>query len=213
MEQLNTMQKETETSNLLFVNHFRQLRYNPKIIMKLILSIVISILMVIVSTFATDFSKIYKETGISSSQPEQMERIGKIISMIGGSISAIVMMGVIFTVFLLISKIMNTSTSVKSIFSATLSYILITSIVGLIVNLIQLCFGLSINDYSLSSLNIFDKGNPWLGAIDLQTIFSVYVFGIMLYATNNFSKKATLIWSIVYLIIMICFSFIETSFS
>ena len=147
MEQLNTMQKETETSNLLFVNHFRQLRYNPKIIMKLILSIVISILMVIVSTFATDFSKIYKETGISSSQPEQMERIGKIISMIGGSISAIVMMGVIFTVFLLISKIMNTSTSVKSIFSATLSYILITSIVGLIVNLIQLCFGLSINDY------------------------------------------------------------------
>ncbi|EHR82081.1 MAG: YIP1 family protein [Staphylococcus warneri] len=213
MEQLNTMQKETETSNLLFVNHFRQLRYNPKIIMKLILSIVISILMVIVSTFATDFSKIYKETGISSSQPEQMERIGKIISMIGGSISAIVMMGVIFTVFLLISKIMNTSTSVKSIFSATLSYILITSIVGLIVNLIQLCFGLSINDYSLTSLNIFDKGNPWLGAIDLQTIFSVYVFGIMLYATNNFSKKATLIWSIVYLIIMICFSFIETSFS
>ncbi|MCE5000708.1 hypothetical protein EX303_11395 [Staphylococcus epidermidis] len=207
------MQKETETSNLLFVNHFRQLRYNPKIIMKLILSIVISILMVIVSTFATDFSKIYKETGISSSQPEQMERIGKIISMIGGSISAIVMMGVIFTVFLLISKIMNTSTSVKSIFSATLSYILITSIVGLIVNLIQLCFGLSINDYSLTSLNIFDKGNPWLGAIDLQTIFSVYVFGIMLYATNNFSKKATLIWSIVYLIIMICFSFIETSFS
>lgn len=213
MEQLNTMQKETETSNLLFVNHFRQLRYNPKIIMKLILSIVISILMVIVSTFATDFSKIYKETGISSSQPEQMERIGKIISMIGGSISAIVMMGVIFTVFLLISKIMNTSTSVKSIFSATLSYILITSIVGLIVNLIQLCFRLSINDYSLTSLNIFDKGNPWLGAIDLQTIFSVYVFGIMLYATNNFSKKATLIWSIVYLIIMICFSFIETSFS
>ena len=213
MEQLNTMQKETETSNLLFVNHFRQLRYNPKIIMKLILSIVISILMVIVSTFATDFSKIYKETGISSSQPEQMERIGKIISMIGGSISAIVMMGVIFTVFLLISKVMNTSTSVKSIFSATLSYILITSIVGLIVNLIQLCFGLSINDYSLTSLNIFDKGNPWLGAIDLQTIFSVYVFGIMLYATNNFSKKATLIWSIVYLIIMICFSFIETSFS
>ena len=213
MEQLNTMQKETETSNLLFVNHFRQLRYNPKIIMKLILSIVISILMVIVSTFATDFSKIYKETGISSSQPEQMERIGKIISMIGGSISAIVMMGVIFTVFLLISKIMNTSTSVKSIFSATLSYILITSIVGLIVNLIQLCFGLSINDYSLTSLNIFDKGNPWLGAIDFQTIFSVYVFGIMLYATNNFSKKATLIWSIVYLIIMICFSFIETSFS
>ena len=213
MEQLNTMQKETETSNLLFVNHFRQLRYNPKIIMILILSIVISILMVIVSTFATDFSKIYKETGISSSQPEQMERIGKIISMIGGSISAIVMMGVIFTVFLLISKIMNTSTSVKSIFSATLSYILITSIVGLIVNLIQLCFGLSINDYSLTSLNIFDKGNPWLGAIDLQTIFSVYVFGIMLYATNNFSKKATLIWSIVYLIIMICFSFIETSFS
>ena len=213
MEQLNTMQKETETSNLLFVNHFRQLRYNPKIIMKLILSIVISILMVIVSTFATDFSKIYKETGISSSQPEQMERIGKIISMIGGSISAIVMMGVIFTVFLLISKIMNTSTSVKSIFSATLSYILITSIVGLIVNLIQLCFGLSINDYSLTSLNIFDKGNPLLCAIYLQTIFSVYVFVIMLYATNNFSKKATLIWSIVYLIIMICFSFIETSFS
>ncbi|MHA4769777.1 YIP1 family protein [Staphylococcus capitis] len=213
MEQLNTIQKETETSNLLFGNHFRQLRYNPKIIVKLILSIVISMLMVIVSTFATDFSKIYKETGISSSQPEQMERIGKIISMIGGSISAIVMMGVIFTVFLLISKIMNTSTSVKSIFSATLSYILITSIVGLIVNLIQLCFGLSINDYSLTSLNIFDKGNPWLGAIDLQTIFSVYVFGIMLYATNNFSKKATLIWSIVYLIIMICFSFIETSFS
>lgn len=74
---------------------------------------------------------------------------------------------------------MKSDASAKSIFSATLSYTIITSTIALIVVLIQWIAGLSVTDYSITSLNIFDKGNPILRVFDLQTLISAYVLGIL----------------------------------
>jgi len=89
---------------------------------------------------------------------------------------------------------------------------LITGIVGLIVALIQWIAGLSPTDYNIASLNVFDKGNQMLGAFNLQTLISAYVFGIMLFATNRLSKKASIIWAIAYIIVSIGFALIGASF-
>lgn len=201
-----------EESNLLFGQHFASLRTKPKWVLKLILSIVIAILTVVVSTFTVDYSKISQGTDMSGAQSKQLESMTKIIGLIGGSIGSIIMIGVMFLIFLVVAKIMKSDASAKSIFSATLSFTLITSIVAFVVILIQWIAGLSTNDYNLTSLNIFDKGNPWLGVFNLQTVLGAYVFGIMLYATNHFSKKASWIWAIAYLIISIGFGLIGASF-
>ncbi|MBN6837012.1 YIP1 family protein [Staphylococcus epidermidis] len=200
-----------EKSNLLFAKHFASLRTNPKWGLKLILAIVVAVLTAVISTFTVDYSKISQGTDMSSAQSKQIETMTKIMGLIGGSIGAIIMIGVIFLIFLVIAKIMKSDASGKSIFSATLSYKLITGIVALVVILIQWISGLSANDYNLTSLNIFDKGNPWLGVLDLKIVLGTYVFGIMLYATNRFSKKSSWIWTIAYLVISIGFGLIGAS--
>jgi hypothetical protein len=200
-----------EESNLLFAKHFASLRTKPKWGLKLVLAIVVAVLTAVISTFTMDYSKISQGTDMSGAQSQQLESMTKIIGLIGGSIGAVIMIGVMFLIFLVIAKIMKSDASAKSIFSATLSYTLITTIVALVVILIQWIAGLSINDYSLTSLNIFDKGNPWLGVFDLQTVLGAYVFGIMLYATNHFSKKASWIWAIAYLVISVGFGLIGAS--
>lgn len=200
-----------EESNLLFAKHFASLRNKPKWGLKLILAIVVAVLTAVISTFTMDYSKISQGTDMSGAQSQQLESMTKIIGLIGGSIGAVIMIGVMFLIFLVIAKIMKSDVSAKSIFSATLSYTLITTIVALVVILIQWIAGLSINDYSLTSLNIFDKGNPWLGVFDLQIVLGAYVFGIMLYATNHFSKKAAWIWAIAYLVISVGFGLIGAS--
>lgn len=200
-----------EKSNLLFEKHFASLRTNPKWGLKLILAIVVAVLTAVISTFTVDYSKISQGTDMSSAQSKQIETMTKIMGLIGGSIGAIIMIGVIFLIFLVIAKIMKSDASGKSIFSATLSYKLITGIVALVVILIQWISGLSANDYNLTSLNIFDKGNPWLGVLDLKIVLGTYVFGIMLYATNRFSKKSSWIWTIAYLVISIGFGLIGAS--
>jgi hypothetical protein len=200
-----------EESNLLFAKHFASLRTKPKWGLKLVLAIVVAILTAVISTFTVDYSKISQGTDMSGAQSQQLESMTKIIGLIGGSIGAVIMIGVMFLIFLVIAKIMKSDASAKSIFSATLSFTLITSTVALVVILIQWIAGLSANDYNLTSLNIFDKGNPWLGVFNLQTVLGAYVFGIMLYATNHFSKKAAWIWAIAYLVISVGFGLIGAS--
>ena len=84
--------------------------------------------------------------------------------------------------------------------------------IGFAVALIQWIAGLSPTDYNIASLNVFDKGNQMLGAFNLQTLISAYVFGIMLFATNRLSKKASIIWAIAYIIVSIGFALIGASF-
>lgn len=201
-----------ETSKLPLAQHFSNLRANPKWGLKLLIAIVVVVLSTIVSSSLIDYDTLFKDTGLSGQQLEQTKAIGQITGIISGIVGGIIGIGITFVIFLLISKIMKSDASAKSIFSATLSYTVITSVIGLIVIVIQWIAGLSPTDYVITSLNIFDKGNSFLGAFNLQTLIGAYVFGIMLLATNRFSKKSALIWSIAYLVILIGFALIGASF-
>src|SRR5699024_2077914 len=107
---------------------------------------------------------------------------------------------------------MKYDATAKPIFSATLSFTIITGIVGLIVALIQWIADLSPTDYNIAILIVFDNGKQMLCSFNLQTLISAYVFGIMLFATNRLSKKASIIWAIAYIIVSIGFALIGASF-
>lgn len=201
-----------ETSKLPLAQHFSNLRTNPKWTLKLLIAIVVVILSTIITSSLIDYDTLFKDTGLSGQELEQTKAIGQITGIIGGIVGGIIGIGITFVIFLLISKIMKSDASAKSIFSATLSYTVITSVIGLIVILIQWIASLSPTDYVITSLNIFDKGNSFLSAFNLQTLIGAYVFGVMLLATNRFSKKSAIIWSIVYLIILVGFALIGASF-
>lgn len=200
------------TAKLPLSSHFSELRKNPKWVLKFILSIVIMTLSAFIGANTIDYNELYKDTGMTGEQLEQAKMFGQIGGAIAGVLNGIVSIGITFVILLLISRIMKSDVSGKSIFSATLSYILITGTITLIAIIIQWITGLSTTDYSITSLNIFDKGNKMLGAFNLQTFIGAYVFGIILFATSQFSKKATIIWTIVYLILYIVFSMVSASF-
>ncbi|MGW7929927.1 YIP1 family protein [Staphylococcus xylosus] len=201
-----------ENSHFPLGSHFSELRNKPKWGLKLILAIVVTTLSAIIGAFAIDYNELYKDAGMSGEQLKQAKMFGQLGGTIGGVFSAIIGIGVTFVIFLLISKIMKSDASGKSIFSATLSYSLITGIISLIVILIQWIAGLSPTDYSITSLNIFDKGNKILGAFNLQIFVGAYVFGVMLFATNHFSKKSTIIWTVLYIVVYISFALLGASF-
>lgn len=166
-----------------------------------------------IGAMSIDYNEIYQEAGANGEAMDMdMGMIGLIVGIVGGAFSSIIGIGVTFVIFLIISKIMKSDAGAKSIFSATLSFSLITGIVGLIVVLIQWVAGLSLLDYNIASLNIFDKGNQMLGALNLQTLIDAYVFGIMLFATNRLSKKAAMIWAIAYIVVSVGFALIGASF-
>ena len=192
-----------ENSKLPLVHHFSNLRQNPKWGLKLILSIIVMTLSAVIGVLAIDYNELYKNTGITGKQLEQAKMFGQIDGVIAGLFKSIVSIFIAFIIFLLISKIMKSEANGKSIFSASLSYKLITGIIAFIVLFIQWIAGLSPVDYSITSLNIFDKGNTILSAFNLQTFIGAYVFGVMLFATNRFSKKISIIGAIAYLIILI----------
>lgn len=195
-------------SNLPLAQHFSNLRKNPKWGLKLVITILILLITSIISTISIDYRKMYRDMNLSSQQLDQMESFAKITGLIGGSLASIIGIGIAFLIFLIISKIMKSDADAKTIFSATLSYSIITSVIALIVALIQFLTGLSPMDYNITSLNIFDKENKFLEVFDLQTFIGAYIFGIMLFETNNLNEKGSLIWSIFYLIIFIGLSLI-----
>lgn len=201
-----------ESSNLPLASHFASIREKPTWGLKLVIAIVIVVLASIIGVLAMDFNQMYEGTGLNEQEIEQSKAIAQIGGTVVAAIGAILSIGITFVIFLLIAKIMKSDASAKSIFSATLSYLIITGTIGLIVLVIQWIAGLSVTDYSLTSLNIFDKGNQMLGAFDLQTFIGAYIFGILLFATCRFSKKSAIIWSIAYLVVFIGFALLGAAF-
>lgn len=73
--------------------------------------------------------------------------------------------------------------------------------------------GLSTNDYTLTSLNILDKGNRILETINLQYLIGAYIFGVMLFGTNNLTKSKSIVMATIYLVIIVDFNMIFAVFN
>ncbi|PTG77367.1 hypothetical protein BU657_10025 [Staphylococcus chromogenes] len=180
---------------------------------KIILAVIIISMTSIVSFFVSDFEKTLEGEGLTKEQLEQTAYITKIFTIIGSPFLALISIIITFFIFIVISKIMKSKVSNKSVFSATLSYILFTGIVNFIVNFIQFIMGLSTSDYTITSLNIFDKGNEILEAINLQYFIGAYIFGVMLFGTNKLTKGKTIIMAAIYLLIYIGFNMLSVLFN
>ncbi|MGD6773920.1 YIP1 family protein [Staphylococcus simulans] len=126
-----------EKSKLPFVQHFYKLCEQPKCRLKLLITIIVTILSAIFGSLAIDYNKMFENANMTDHQLDQAKLLGQVGGAVGSVFSAIIGIVITFIVILLISKIMKSDTSGKSIFSATLSYTLVTGIIGLIVIVIQ----------------------------------------------------------------------------
>ncbi|CAM2988650.1 YIP1 family protein [Staphylococcus argensis] len=194
-----------ENSKLPFADHFAKLRENPKWLVKLIALIIVSFFASWFTQIAMDQSEILKKMGLDQKDIDAQTQFswGKVI---GGAINGFIWQVLIaFLLFLIISKIMKSNVSGLSVFSAALSYSLIVKTFALIVAAIQAIAGINMAEYDISSLNIFNKGNLYLAAINLQSFLAAYVIGLYYFFTARLSKKSSIIWAIVALIVLIGF--------
>lgn len=194
-------------STLIFSNIFYKCRERPKWILNFILLIIFSLLCGWITSINTDFQSQFIKSGLSGEQLEIAENTTKIGMLIGGFFGAFIGVVIYFLIFLIISKFMKSDTKSSMVFSASVLFNLIVTIVRFIVLSIQSAFGLDLVDYNISSLNIFDKGNVFLGAIDLQKIISAYLFGIILYIVLKIKTKNAIVLTIVYLIFILAIAF------
>lgn len=199
-------------SKLLFASYFYEARNNPKWKLKLLLVILTIVSVSIISILSLDFNSMYKDLDISGDQLEMVKKIGMIGGVVGGTISSIINIAFIFIIILVVSKIMKADIKGINIFSATLSFVLLTSIIKLVVLVIQLISGISVNDYSITSLNIFDKGNEFLGAFDLQSLIAAYLFSLVFYLTSRLSGILSILLGVVYLVCVIAFAIVGANF-
>ncbi|MCU5746666.1 YIP1 family protein [Staphylococcus sp. SQ8-PEA] len=202
-----------ENSKLPLADHFASLRERPKWLVKLIALLIISFFASWFAQIATDVTEQLKKMGVDHKTIETQSQFswGKVI---GGTLSSCIFSVLIaFVLFLIISKIMKSEVSPLSIFSAALSYSLIIQSFALIVAAIQAMAGINMAEQTISSLSIFDKGNPFLSAIDLKSFIAAYLIGLYYFFTARLSKKASITWAIVALIVLIGVSLIGAGFN
>ncbi|MES3702735.1 hypothetical protein ABFV70_03935 [Staphylococcus arlettae] len=129
-------------------------------------------------------------------------------STIMGAFSAIISILFIFILSLIVTKIFKTEPRVKSLFSGSISLVLVINIVTLIVVIIQFFFRLNPEKYNILSLNIFNAGNEILGAFDFKLIIQSYLFMLLLHATGKLSLNYAAIISIVLFIFLLTLNLI-----
>ena len=171
--------------------------------MKLLILIVLAIITAFVSYFAT------KDSVLSQTNGQMNSGVYLIITIITGFFGMLFNAGIVFVIFLVISKIFKSDAKGSSIFSAALSYSIIINAFSLIIIIIQLLFGLSILEYKLDSLNIFAKDNKYLMAISLTNLLKAFLTGVVYYSTSRLSKKTSIILGIVALVLLVGFGIIS----
>lgn len=181
-----------------FYYNFYKKRASTKWGFNLLLAIMFAMLSALLSSqLLTDEKSLDSIEGIDQ---DTLLLITRIFSTITGAFSAITSILVIFVLSFIVTKIFKTEPRVKSLFSGSISLVLIVNIVTLIVVIIQFLFGLNPEKYNILSLNIFNPGNEILGAFDFKLIIQSYLFMLLLHATGKLSIKYAAIISIVLFI-------------
>ncbi|MGK9044201.1 YIP1 family protein [Mammaliicoccus vitulinus] len=200
-----------KNSNLVFAPTFNKFRENPKWLVNMILVIIVAIASTWIATLTTDVSAELKEAGLSEADVANMSTFTSVFTYIGAVIGAIIGVAFMFLLILIVSKIMKSDVKATSLFAATTFMTLITSIYGLIIVAIHAIIDLDPVKYSFTSLKIFNQSNQYLGIFDLNILLGAYLFGVVLYATSHLKGKTALIWSIVYLVLVIGIGLIQAS--
>lgn len=194
-------------SNLLHINAFEKKRQHPKLLRNLLLFIVLSIISGIITPFVTDLAAPFKEQGLPQEHIDGMMSFMPILIGIGVLFGNLFNWVIYFVIVLIIAKIAKSDVSVKSIWASTLLMLIMLSVIAIVTMLIQWMFGLQLPDINIASLNIFSPGQPQLGAINIQSILTAWLFGVILNSTCHLSKKWSAILAIIHFIVVFSFSF------
>lgn len=197
--------KNSEESqfNLPFVEHFEKIRNNPKWFLKTLALIVLGILSGYIGYKIGFNPETLKEKNLNQNQIDMLMKIMPTILLVTGAIGPIFNSVILFLIFLVISKICKADVNAMNLFSASLSYTLIISVYSLIVSLINFFMGIDPIEVRIDSLNIFDKGNSFLGTINLEIFIKAILTGIVYYSTSHLSKKASIILSIMTFVVLV----------
>ena len=198
-------------SNLLFAPTLNNYRERPKWLMNLILVIILSVASIWITSITTDLTADLKEAGLSETEIDQMSTFTTVFAYIGGILAPIIGIAFSFLIFLIISKIMKSDVKASSLFASATLVKLITTIFNLIVIVIMAIVGLDPVKYSITSLAVFSQSNDYLGVFDLSTLLAAYLFGVVLYATSRFKGKTAVIWTVIYLVVVIGIGLIQAS--
>ncbi|ASE35106.1 YIP1 family protein [Mammaliicoccus sciuri] len=198
-------------SNLLFAPTLNNYRERPKWLMNLILVIILSVASIWITSITTDLTADLKETGLSEPEIDQMSTFTTVFAYIGGILAPIIGIAFSFLIFLIISKIMKSDVKASSLFASATLVKLITTIFNLIVIVIMAIVGLDPVKYSITSLAVFSQSNDYLGVFDLSTLLAAYLFGVVLYATSRFKGKTVVIWTVIYLVVVVGIGLIQAS--
>lgn len=198
-------------SNLLFAPTLNNYRERPKWLMNLILVIILSVASIWITSITTDLTADLKEAGLSETEIDQMSTFTTVFAYIGGILAPIIGIAFSFLIFLIISKIMKSDVKASSLFASATLVKLITTIFNLIVIVIMAIVGLDPVKYSITSLAVFSQSNDYLGVFDLSTLLAAYLFGVVLYATSRFKGKTVVIWTVIYLVVVVGIGLIQAS--
>lgn len=198
-------------SNLLFAPTLNNYRERRKWLMNLILVIILSVASIWITSITTDLTADLKEAGLSETEIDQMSTFTTVFAYIGGILAPIIGIAFSFLIFLIISKIMKSDVKASSLFASATLVKLITTIFNLIVIVIMAIVGLDPVKYSITSLAVFSQSNDYLGVFDLSTLLAAYLFGVVLYATSRFKGKTVVIWTVIYLVVVVGIGLIQAS--
>ncbi|WP_239706395.1 MULTISPECIES: YIP1 family protein [unclassified Mammaliicoccus] len=196
-------------SNFVLAETFYKFREKPKWLVNMILCIVLELIIVwILMSTTSESDTLTEEQGISDPNNEMLTNFVKVLEYIIPGLSVILGIVMSSIIFLIISKLMKSDVKVSSLFAATTFITLIFTIIDLIVVSIQALFKLDPEQYSITSLAVFDQDNIYLGVFDLGILIEGYLIAILLYETSRLSGKASIIWSVVMVVISIIISLI-----
>ncbi len=183
--------------------HFENLRDYPTWKVKSFLLILITVIYSLILKYDTDNTELLEGFGYSKQDIEEIHQIHWLTDVSSSLMGGVISFLFTFVVFMMISKLLNSDVTPKTILSASLSHSLIVTTVSLVVIVIQLALHLPAPAYIITSLNIFLPGNTYLAAFDLQTIFKGYVTFIVYYATSRLSFRASLILGILTIVLIV----------
>lgn len=198
-------------SNLLFAPTLNNYRERPKWLLNMILVIILSVASIWIISITNDLTADLKEAGLSETEIDQMSTFTTVFAYIGGILAPIIGIAFSFLIFLIISKIMKSDVKASSLFAAATFVKLITTIFNFIVIVIIAIVGLDPVKHSITSLAVFSQSNDYLGVFDLSTLLTAYLFGVVLYATSRFKGKTAVIWTVIYLVVVIGIGLIQAS--
>ncbi|PCF50271.1 hypothetical protein [Staphylococcus delphini] len=195
-----------KTNHLIFGDYFETVANKKRWGLKLLMVLTIVLLSSILTVSMMDFTELNKSTDLNASEENSVVLFAKIFIIFISLFTVLFSIVFHYFFFLILARLTHNKLKPLSIISLTISMQLVIVLLSLIGIVFQFVFDISIEDYNLLSLNIFDKGNSFLGNINFTLFMQSYLVFVILFKNIEMSAKTCIFISSVYLLTNIIIS-------